>query len=59
MYCCYLAGGALVEDDGGLFHLFYTEWLNNCPMRYSTFSTSTHIAHATSETPTGPVYSSR
>ena len=47
-------GGALVEDDSGLFHLFFTEWLNNCPMRYDTFATSTHIAHATAKDATGP-----
>ena len=47
-------GGALIEDDDGLFHLFFTEWLNNCPMRYDTFATSTHIAHATAKSAAGP-----
>ena len=47
-------GGALIQDDDGIFHLFATEWLNNCPMRYDTFTTSTHIAHLTSTRATGP-----
>ena len=46
-------GGAMAEE-GGLYHLFFTEWINHCPMTFNTFYTSTHIAHVTSPTPLGP-----
>lgn len=46
-------GGALIQSNK-TFHLFATEWLNHCPMRYDTFTTSTHIAHLTSAHATGP-----
>eukprot|EP01052_Picozoa_sp_SAG31_P011486 SAG31_NODE_651_length_13184_cov_4.999541_7_plen_454_part_00 len=46
-------GGALAKE-GGVYHLFFTEWLHHCPMTFSTFVTSTHIAHATAPTATGP-----
>ena len=50
-------GGAVVRDPDSptsLFHGFFTEYLNHCPMTYGTWSTSTRIRHATSETPQGP-----
>ena len=46
-------GGAMAEE-GGLYHLFFTEWVNHCPMTFNTFYTSTHIAHVTSPTSLGP-----
>jgi hypothetical protein len=47
-------GGALAQDDAGLYHLFATEWMNQCPMRYDTFTTSTQIIHLSSSSAVGP-----
>ena len=47
-------GGAMAEEPAGTFHLFFTEWLNHCPMTFNTFYTSTQIAHATAPTALGP-----
>lgn len=47
-------GGAMAEEPAGTFHLFFTEWLNHCPMTFDTFYTSTRIAHATAPTTLGP-----
>ena len=46
-------GGAVVRQ-GGVFHGFSTEYLNHCPMTYGTWSTQTHIRHATSLAADGP-----
>jgi hypothetical protein len=32
-------GGALAEE-GGTYHLFFTEWINHCPMTFETFCKS-------------------
>ena len=42
------------EPEGRCFHLFYTEWLNHCPITFDTFYTSTSIAHATAPMLLGP-----
>ena len=51
-------GGAVAEEPEGRFctgsNLFYTEWLNHCPITFDTFYTSTSIAHATAPTLLGP-----
>lgn len=50
-------GGAVVRDPDSptpLFHGFFTEYLNHCPMTYGTWSTSTQIRHAISHSPAGP-----
>jgi hypothetical protein len=43
-----------VVQSGGLYHGFFTEYLNNCPMTYGTWSTQTQIRHATSPAADGP-----
>ena len=40
--------------SGGLFHGFFTEYLNHCPMTYGTWSTQTQIRHATAPASDGP-----
>ena len=49
-----LGEGLCMAVEGGVYHLFFTEWLNHCPMTFNTFYTSTHIAHATAPTPLRP-----
>ena len=46
--------GGAVAQSGGLYHGFFTEYLNNCPMTYGTWSTQTQIRHATSPAADGP-----
>eukprot|EP00041_Stephanoeca_diplocostata_P017854 m.367915 g.367915 ORF g.367915 m.367915 type:complete len:802 (-) comp20839_c0_seq2:64-2469(-) len=46
-------GGAEIFADG-VYHGFFTEFVNHCPMTYGTWATATHIRHATSHTPDGP-----
>jgi|EP01048_Picozoa_sp_COSAG05_P008137 hypothetical protein len=46
-------GGFPVYDDAdNLWHLFYAEFLNNCPL--SSWQTNSIVAHATSASPAGP-----
>lgn len=51
-------GGAVISEtraNGTLFHGFFTEWMEHCPMTYGTWSTQTHIRHAvSSRSPDGP-----
>eukprot|EP00040_Diaphanoeca_grandis_P035514 m.223548 g.223548 ORF g.223548 m.223548 type:complete len:486 (-) comp33405_c1_seq1:185-1642(-) len=48
-------GGAVMQDNStGLYHGFFAEWLNHCPMTYATWATSTVIRHATSSNVDGP-----
>ena len=46
-------GGAVVRS-AGLYHGFFTEFLEHCPMTYGTWSTQTQIRHATSPAADGP-----
>eukprot|EP00729_Bicosta_minor_P004237 gene4237-20491_t len=41
-------------SEGGLYHGFFAQFVNNCPMTYPTWTSSTHIRHATSPNPDGP-----
>jgi len=46
-------GDCLVAEDG-LYHCFFTEFMEHCPMTYGTWYSSTVIRHAVSAFPTGP-----
>eukprot|EP01079_Euglenida_sp_SAG-EU17-18_P008757 gene8757-30_t len=47
-------GAAVVQDDAGLYHMFVAEWMDKCPMTYPTWTSSTHIVHATAADRQGP-----
>lgn len=47
-------GGHVVQDSDGLYHGFFTTWMNQCPMTYATWQTQTNIQHAVSTSPDGP-----
>ena len=47
-------GGAVVSGEDGLYHGFFTEYLDHCPMTYGTWSTQTQIRHATAKAADGP-----
>ena len=45
-------GGSMTKDDSGMYHMFVSEWVNNCGIAYWT--PNSRIVRATASSPTGP-----
>ncbi|MEM6689839.1 MAG: glycoside hydrolase family protein [Planctomycetota bacterium] len=45
-------GGSAVQDDDGKFHMYYSRWRR--PLGHSAWVTHSEVAHAVSDSPTGP-----
>lgn len=50
----YVWGANVIRGEDGLFHLFYSRWRKTSPSGFYSWVTSSEIAHAVSDQPSGP-----